>query len=159
MFKKFNSFLKNLTVILICYPGPSIHQFYQRIKVMKEFMLLIHNDANSKLTFTPDREREFLNACGGYIENLKKRDQLISAQPLVREGIMLSGHDGQWEKGPYREGKEVIVGYYHIKTNDLDQAIVIAKGNPEFEYSQTARIEVRPIKMKEEATGYLYPVG
>ena len=126
---------------------------------MKEFMLLIHNDANSKLAFTPDRERDFLDACRVYIENMRKNDQLISAQPLVREGIMLSGHDGHWEKASYRENKEVIVGYYHIKANDLDQAIAIAKGNPEFEYTHTARIEVRPIKMKEETTEYLYPVG
>lgn len=124
---------------------------------MKEFMLLIHNDANSKLAFTPDREKEFLHACKVYIETLKESDHLISAQPLVREGIMLSGHDGHWEKAPYRENKEVIVGYYHIRTTDLDQAIAIAKGNPEFEYTTTARIEVRPIKMKEEATAYVYP--
>jgi len=126
---------------------------------MKEFMLLIHNDANSKLVFTPDREKEFLNACRVYIENLKENDQLISAQPLVREGVMLSGHGGNWEKAPYRESKEVIVGYYHIKADNLDEAITIAKGNPEFAYTQTARIEVRPIKMKEETTEYLYPVG
>jgi len=126
---------------------------------MKEFMLLIHNDANSKSAFTPDREKEFLNACKVYIENLKDNDQLISAQPLVREGIMLSGHDGNWEKAPYRESKEVIVGYYHIKADDLDQAITIAKGNPEFAYTHTARIEVRPIKMTEETTDSLYPVG
>ena len=124
---------------------------------MKEFMLLIHNDADSKLAFTPDREKEFLNACRVYIENLKGNDQLISAQPLVREGVMVSGHDGHWGKAPYRENKEVIVGYYHIRANDLDQAIAIAKGNPEFEYTTTARIEVRPIKMKEEATAYVYP--
>ena len=124
---------------------------------MKEFMLLIHNDADSKLAFTPEREKEFLNACRVYIETLKKTDNLISAQPLVREGIMLSGHDGQWEKAPYRENKEVIVGYYHIRAVDLEQAITIAKDNPEFEYTRCARIEVRPIKMKEEATAYVYP--
>lgn len=124
---------------------------------MKEFMLLIHNDANSKLTFTPDREKDFLDACRVYIEDLKKNNQLISAQPLIREGVMLSGHEGHWEKAPYRESKEVIVGYYHIKADDLDQAIAIAKGNPEFKYTHTARIEVRPIKMKEEATEYVYP--
>jgi len=126
---------------------------------MKEFMLLIHNDADSKLAFTPDREKEFLNACRVYIETLKKTDNLISAQPLVREGVMISGYDGHWEKAPYRENKEVIVGYYHIKADNLDQAIAIAKDNPEFEYTHTARIEVRPIKMKEETTAYLYPVG
>jgi len=76
---------------------------------------------------------------------------------LVREGIMLSGFDGHWEKAPYRESKEVIVGYYHIMADNLEQAISIAKDNPEFEYTNTARIEVRPIKMKEEATAYVYP--
>jgi hypothetical protein len=124
---------------------------------MKEFMLLIHNDANSKLTFTPEREKEFLNACRVYIDTLKKSGNLISAQPLVREGVMLSGSEGHWEKAPYRESKEVIVGYYHVMANDLDEAISIAKDNPEFEYTNTARIEVRPIKVKEEATAYVYP--
>ena len=124
---------------------------------MKEFMLLIHNDADSKSAFTPEREKEFLNACRVYIETLRKTDNLISAQPLVREGVMLSGHDGHWEKAPYRENKEVIVGYYHIMAESLEQAIAIAKDNPEFEYTRTARIEVRPIKMKEEITAYVYP--
>ena len=126
---------------------------------MKEFMLLIHNDANSKLAFSTDREKEFLNACRVYIDTLKKCGNLVSAQPLVREGIMLSGCDGNWSKAPYKEGKEVIVGYYHIMAEDLDKAIAIAKDNPEFEYTSTARIEVRPIKMKEEATAYIYPKG
>jgi hypothetical protein len=31
--------------------------------------------------------------------------------------------------------------------------------NPEFEYTKTARIEIRPIKMKEESTAYVYPKG
>jgi hypothetical protein len=51
----------------------------------------------------------------------------------------------------------VIVGYYHILAEDLEEAIAIAKKNPEFAYSTTARIEVRPIKTKEVITGYVYP--
>ncbi|MGD0209522.1 MAG: YciI family protein [Desulfomonilia bacterium] len=62
-----------------------------------------------------------------------------------------------WKEGPFNETKEVIVGYYHILAEDLGDAIAIAKGNPEFEYGTTARIEVRPIKMKEEDTGFVYP--
>ena len=50
----------------------------------------------------------------------------------------------------FTTGKEVIVVYYHVFANDIDDAISIAKRNPEFEYSTTARVEVRPIKMKEE---------
>ena len=41
--------------------------------------------------------------------------------------------------------------------NDLEDAIAMAKGNPEFEYTPTAKVEVRPIKTKEEKTGFVYP--
>jgi hypothetical protein len=129
-----------------------------KILIMKEFMLLIRNDVNSKATFSPEEDRAFLDACRVYIEGLTKNGNILSAQPLVREGKMLSGPKGAWHTGPFSESKEVIVGYYHIKATDIDEALEIAKGNPEFEYTSTARVEVRPIRMKEETTMYVYPV-
>jgi hypothetical protein len=48
---------------------------------------------------------------------------------------------------------EVIDGYDHILVQELNEAIVIAKGNPESGYGTTARIEVRPIELQEERTG------
>ena len=126
---------------------------------MKEFMLLIRNEADSKSAFSAEQEMAFLNACKVYIENLIKNGNLKSAQPLVREGAMISGTAGDWKSAPFSEGKEVIVGYYHILANDLDEAIAIAQGNPEFAYTTTARVEVRPIKMKETANKFVYPKG
>jgi hypothetical protein len=41
--------------------------------------------------------------------------------------------------------------------NDFDEATEIAKANPEFKFNENTRIEVRPIKMKEEQTGFVYP--
>lgn len=70
---------------------------------------------------------------------------------------MVSGNPGNFKEGPYSETEEVIVGYYHILAKDLDDAIAIAKENPEFAYTKTARIEVRPIKSKEITTKYVYP--
>jgi hypothetical protein len=92
-----------------------------------------------------------------YIDDLKNQGKLISAQPLVREGKMVSGTTGTWAVGPFSESNEVIVGYYHVRANDIDDAIAIAKRNPEFAFGTTARVEVRPIKMKEESTAYVYP--
>jgi hypothetical protein len=126
---------------------------------MKEFMLLIRNLADSKTSFSAERDLQFLESCRVYIEKLQKNGNLKSAQPLVREGKMLSGSKDGWHEGPYGKTDEVIVGYYHILANDLDDAVALAKGNPEFEYTTTARIEVRPIKMKEESTSYVYPKG
>jgi hypothetical protein len=77
----------------------------------------------------------------------------------VREGKMISGTPGAFKDGPYNETKEIIVGYYHILAKNLDEAVAIAKRNPEFAYSQKAKIEVRPTKMMEESTSYNYPGG
>lgn len=126
---------------------------------MKEFMLLIRNENDSKSGFSPEKHEEFVRSCMTYIERLKKNGNLVSAQPLVREGKMISGTPGAFKEGPFNETKEVQVGYYHILAKDMDDAVEIAKGNPEFAYSATARIEVRPIKMKEESTSYVYPKG
>jgi hypothetical protein len=124
---------------------------------MKEFMLLIRNEIDHQATWSPDQHQQFLKKCENYIGNLTSAGKLISAQPLVREGKIVARSQGTWKDVPFNESKEVIVGYYHILARDMDEAISLAKGNPEFEYGITARIEVRPIKLKEESTGFLYP--
>lgn len=124
---------------------------------MQEFMLLIRNEAGHQAQWSTEQHKQFLNKCEIYIEKLKAEAKLKSAQPLVREGKMISGSKGVFKEGPFTESKEVIVGYYHIQAVDMNEAIAIAKGNPEFEFGTTARVEVRPIKMKEEKTGFVYP--
>jgi hypothetical protein len=124
---------------------------------MKEFMLLIRNEMGHHESLSPEQQQEFLKKSMVYIDNLMKKGKLKGAQPLPRQGKMISGSKGTWKEGPFNETKEVIVGYYHILARDMDEAIAIAKGNPEYEYGTTARIEVRPIKTTEESTGYLYP--
>jgi hypothetical protein len=124
---------------------------------MNEFMLLVRNEGDAKAGFSPEKQQQFLKDCEGYIAGLRKNGKLKSAQPLVRDGKMISGTPGAFREGPYAESKEVIVGYYHILAKDLDEAISIAKGNPEFAYSTRAKIEVRPIKTMERTTSYIYP--
>jgi len=126
---------------------------------MKEFMLLIRNEIDHQSSWSSERTEQFLKACERYISGLTEAGKLVSAQPMVREGRMISGSQGAWKEGPFTEAKEVIVGYYHILAEDIDDAVAIAKGNPEFAYGTTARIEVRPIKMKEEKTRFVYPVA
>lgn len=126
---------------------------------MKEFMLLIRNEGDTKAGFSAEQHQRFLEACQVYIEQLKKNGNLKSAQPLLREGKMISGKPGAFKDGPFNETKEVIVGYYHILAKDLDEAMSIARGNPEFAFNPGAKIEVRPIKMVEQSTSYVYPKG
>ena len=90
-------------------------------------------------------------------DNTRNKGNLIGAQPLVRDGKMISGRPDSFIDGPYNESKEIIVGYYHILARDMNEAIAIAKRNPEFAFVNGARIQVRPIKMVEESTSYKYP--
>lgn len=124
---------------------------------MKEFMLLIRNEGDAKAALSPERHLQFIKQCEVYIGALKKEGKLIAAQPLVREGVIISGTEEGWKEIPLNPDKEVQVGYYHILAKDMHEAIAIAKDNPEFDYVPSATIEVRPIKMKEEKTNFVYP--
>jgi hypothetical protein len=124
---------------------------------MKEFMFFIRKNSDSKETLSTDKFQQFLKGCEIYINDLKKQGKLISAQPIDRDGTIVSGKKGEWKNTPFNESKEIIGGYYHILADDLEEAIEIAKANPEFEFNSDTRIEVRPIKMKEESTGFIYP--
>ena len=124
---------------------------------MKEFMLLIRNEGDGKADLSPEQQQAFLKACQDYIEDLLKNGNLKSAQPLVREGKIIPGSAGNFTEGPFNERREIIVGYYHVMAKDLDEAIAIAKRNPEFAFTKGAKIEVRPIKMIEQSTNFTYP--
>jgi hypothetical protein len=123
----------------------------------KEFMLYIRNAGDAKAALTADEHLDFIKRCEVYIGRLKADGKLIAAQPIVREGCIISKKESGWTKTPIDPSKEVQAGYYHIIANDMDEAIAIAKENPEFEFVPSASIEVRPIKMKEEQTDFVYP--
>ena len=124
---------------------------------MKEYMLLIHNQGDAKKLLSGEQHLAFIKKCEEYIAALKKENRLIAAQPLIREGMIISKDGKGWMKKALIADAEVQVGYYHILANSIDEAIQIAKDNPEFEYVSSASIEVRPIKSKETETGFVYP--
>ena len=126
---------------------------------MKEFMFYIRNAGDAKAALSADEHLAFVKKCEVYIGKLKAKGQLIAAQPIVREGFVISKQVDSWTKIAVDPTKEVQVGYYHIMANDIDEAIEIAKDNPEFEYVPSAKIEVRPIKMKEAKTNFVYPTN
>ena len=124
---------------------------------MKEFMFYIRNEKDAKKSLTEDQHLAFIKQCETYIGILKSKSQLIAAQPIVREGVVLKKTDTGWAERDIATDKETQVGYYHILATDLGEAIKIAKDNPEFAYVPSATIEVRPIKTKESETGFVYP--
>jgi hypothetical protein len=124
---------------------------------VKEFMFYIRNENDAKKSLTPEEHLAFIKKCETYIGILKRENKLIAAQPLIREGVVISKLKNEWTEKNIATNTEVQVGYYHILANDIDEAISIAKNNPEFEFVPSASIEVRPVKTKENETGFVYP--
>ena len=124
---------------------------------MKEFMFYIRNEKKKKNSLTGDKHIAFIKECEVYIGKLKSENKLIAAQPLIREGVVIKKINNGWTEKNISSDKEVQVGYYHILANDINEAIKIAKDNPEFTYVPSASIEVRPIKTEEKETGFVYP--
>jgi uncharacterized membrane protein len=126
---------------------------------MKEYMLYIRNAGDAKAALTPEEHLAFVKKCEVYIGKLKAACKLIAAQPIVREGYVIKKNGSDWSKTTVDANTEVQVGYYHIFANNIEEAVEMAKENPEFEFVPSASIEVRPIKMKEEQTNFVYPKG
>lgn len=124
---------------------------------MKEYMLYIRNAKDAKLSLKAEQHLAFIKECESYIAILKRESKLIAAQPIVREGVLLRKSENGWIETDIASDPETQVGYYHIVANNIDEAIKIAKDNPEFKYVPSATIEVRPVKTKESDTGFVYP--
>jgi hypothetical protein len=124
---------------------------------MKEFMFYIRNGAGGKSGMSPDLHLSFVKKCEAYIGKLQSGGNLVAAQPLVKEGIVLSKEKKNWVNSIVDDPVTHQTGYYHIKARDMNDAIAIAKENPEFEYVTSASIEIHEIKTKEETTSFVYP--
>lgn len=124
---------------------------------MKEFMFYIKNAGDAKAALSPDEHLAFVKGCEVYIGKLEAQGKLIAAQPIMREGFVLSRPAGNWTATALDPTREVQVGYYHILAETMDEAIEIAKQNPEFEYVPSAKIEIHQVKTKEEETNFVYP--
>ena len=123
----------------------------------KEYMFYIRNAGDAKAALSAEEHLVFIKKCESYIGRLKKEGKLIAAQPLLREGVIISRFDSNWNLLPIDPNKEVQVGYYHISAQNMAEATQIAKENPEFEYVPSASIEIRPVKTKEDQTKFVYP--
>lgn len=120
-------------------------------------MLLVKNAGDGKAHMNTEEHAAFVKACEVYIGKLQAKKQLLAAKPLLREGVIIRKQSGNWAEEKIDLQGTVQVGYYHIIANNLEEAIEIAKENPEFNYVPGASVEVRPLKSSETSTGFKYP--
>ena len=115
---------------------------------MKEFMIFIKTKGDHLEGLSPEQQQAHVQKIGNYIGGLMESGKLKDAQPLEMEGAIIHGNKGVFKDGPFNESKEVIVGYFHILAENMEEAIEIAKANPMFEDAE-GTIEVREIKQMD----------
>ena len=81
---------------------------------MREFMLLTKNIGDKKAYLTHASQLSFIHQCEIYITDLKKKGQLIAAQPLFPDGLLLSKRSDSWQYEIINKETTLLVGYYHI---------------------------------------------
>jgi hypothetical protein len=79
-----------------------------------------------------------------WVDGLQQRGIHRGAQPLMEEGKLVSGKNGNLvTDGVFAESKEAIAGYFLLAVDSTDEAVRIAQQCPILAYG--AQIEVRPV--------------
>ena len=122
---------------------------------MNEYLLLIKNDIREKESLSGESHVKFTQECEQYIAALKKEKRLISAQSLYELSAVVTVNGAII----HDQLTTSYVGYYHIYADNPEEAMEVAKRNPEFKYKPSSTIEIRAVKVKEKSSGFKYPVG
>ena len=66
--------------------------------MLKEFMFYIRNAGDAKAALSAEDHFAFIKKCEVYIGQLTAEGKLIAAQPLVREGVVVSKNGSEWKR-------------------------------------------------------------
>lgn len=93
---------------------------------------------------SPEEMQKVSGQWMAWFERLKNDGKCVAGNPLEPEGKTVSGKNGRViADGPFAESKEAIGGYFLLKVDSLDEAVVIAQQCPGLPHG--AKIEVRPV--------------
>ena len=107
-----------------------------------EYMLLFRGAQWDK-GLSPEELQKIMGQWNEWLERLTVQGKVKAAQPLERDGKIVSGKGRTVADGPFAESKEAIGGYFLLQLDDFNEALEIAKECPALEYGVT--VEVRPV--------------
>lgn len=112
---------------------------------MKEFALIFRLSNQADFKPSPEQMQERMNWLAGIAAQNKLVDKGNTLLPLPGSAKTVKP-DNVVTDGPYTEIKEFISGYIIVKTETIDEAVELAKGNPVFKVG--GNIEVREVLKK-----------
>jgi len=114
---------------------------------MKDFMLIFIGTEYADLGLSPEQEQERMGKW--FVWNAKMEEQGVvkHGEALHPEVRRITGPNRTVTDRTATELKEVVGGYYMIKTKDLDAACIIAQDFPDYDLGST--VEVREVLVFE----------
>lgn len=109
---------------------------------MKEFMLIFRLKAGADFKPSPAQMQERMNWLASIAAQEKLVDQGKTLLPTIDSGRHISA-DQVVTDGPFTELKEYVSGFIVVRTENIDEAVSIAKQNPIFKIGGS--IEVREL--------------
>jgi hypothetical protein len=109
-----------------------------------QYMFLVRGAACDAGSLSPEQMQTQMREVYAWIDGLTKKGVMTAAQPLTREGKILSGKNGGViSDGIAAESKEAVGGFFIVNASTMDEAVSIARTSPAFNHG--ARLEVRQI--------------
>ena len=109
---------------------------------MHHFMILLKEDLQAASQLTEEQLQEDIQQYTQWVEELSKKGNFISGEPLEGRGWQLK-KDELVTNGPFIESKEAISGFFIMKAESDDQALAIAKTCPVLRSGGS--LELRPV--------------
>jgi len=108
---------------------------------MKEFMMIFIGGSYKDLS--PDQMQARMQKWMDWVEDLRKEDLYIDGRPLQAAARRIGGESKTVTDGPFVDSKELVGGYFIVKAKDMDQAVGLTGGYPD--YDMGGQVEVREI--------------
>lgn len=116
---------------------------------MKEFVLIFRNSNNTDFKPSPEQMQEVMTTWMTWMGDIAAQNNLanngnrlsMSSAKTVRPNNVISD-------GPYTEIKEFINGYIVVKTDNIDEAVELAKACPILKIG--GNVEVRAVVTPED---------
>jgi hypothetical protein len=112
---------------------------------MKEFMFIFISADYGQLNLSPEESQVQMGKWMQWIDDLKAKDVYVEGRPLMPTGKTLSGASAVVTDGPFAETKELVGGYFIIKSDSVEAASELAKGYPDFQLGGS--VEVREVML------------
>jgi hypothetical protein len=124
-------------------------------------IMMLKSDAPSEAGIPPDER--MLTEMGQYSERLINAGLMLGGEGLhptsMGAKVRISKGKTHVIDGPFAEAKEVVAGYYLLKTKDLQEAIEWTKQLPGADYIPEGEAELRPLYEPEDFAPRGQPIG